>query len=86
MTEIFKAATVEEAKAAAAKKFGKDIRAIKFDIIEEGKKGVFGFGKKEAVVKAVYEEKTAGAYLYSYVYCGNSVRIFSFYRMGLLHK
>lgn len=58
MTEIFKAATVEEAKAAAAKKFGKDIRAIKFDIIEEGKKGVFGFGKKEAVVKAVYEEKT----------------------------
>lgn len=57
MTEIFKAATVEEAKAAAARKFGKDMRAIKFEVIEEGKKGVFGFGKKEAVVKAVYEEK-----------------------------
>lgn len=58
MTEIFKAATVEEAKAAAAKKFGRDIRSIKFEIIEEGKKGLLGFGKKEAVVKASYEEKT----------------------------
>ena len=45
MTEIFKAATVEEAKALAAKKFGKDIRSIKFEIIEEGKKGLFGIGK-----------------------------------------
>ena len=58
MTEIFKAATVDEAKAAAAKKFGRDIRSIKFEIIEEGKKGLLGFGKKEAVVKASYEEKT----------------------------
>lgn len=57
MTEIFKAATVDEAKAAAAKKFGRDIRSIKFEIIEEGKKGLLGFGKKEAVVKASYEEK-----------------------------
>lgn len=55
MTEIFKAATVEEAKALAAKKFGKDIRNIKFEIIEEGKKGLFGIGKKEAVVKASFE-------------------------------
>ena len=56
MTEIFKAATVEEAKALAAKKFGKDIRSIKFEIIEEGKKGLFGIGKKEAVVKASFIE------------------------------
>lgn len=56
MTEIFKAATVEEAKALAAKKFGKDIRSIKFEIIEEGKKGLFGIGKKEAVVKACFVE------------------------------
>lgn len=56
MTEIFKAATVEEAKALAAKKFGKDIRSIKFEIIEEGKKGLFGIGKKEAVVKASFVE------------------------------
>lgn len=56
MTEIFKASTVEEAKALAAKKFGKDIRSIKFEIIEEGKKGLFGIGKKEAVVKASFVE------------------------------
>lgn len=55
MTEIFKAATVEEAKALAAKKFGRDIRSIKFEVIEEGKKGLFGIGKKEAVVKASFE-------------------------------
>lgn len=54
MTEIFKAATVDEAKAEAAKKFGRDISLIKFEIIEEGKKGVFGFGKKDAVVRATY--------------------------------
>lgn len=54
MTEVFKAATVDEAKANAAKKFGKDISSIKFEIIEEGKKGVFGIGKKDAVVKATY--------------------------------
>lgn len=56
MTEIFKAATVEEAKALAAKKFDKDIRSIKFEIIEEGKKGLFGIGKKEAVVRASFVE------------------------------
>ena len=59
MTEIFKAATVDEAKAKAAKKFGKDIKNIKFEIIEEGSKGFFGIGKKEAVVKASYEAPAA---------------------------
>jgi len=52
MTEIFTAKTVDEAKALAAKKFGKDIRAIQFEVIDEGKKGVFGIGAKEAKVKA----------------------------------
>jgi len=56
MTEIFTAKTVEEAKALAAKKFGKDIRAIQFEVIEEGKKGVFGIGAKEAKVKATYND------------------------------
>lgn len=55
MTEVFKAATVDEAKANAAKKFGKDVSSIKFEIIDEGKKGVFGIGKKDAVVKATYD-------------------------------
>ena len=60
MTEIFKADSIEEAKALAVRKFGKD-KAIKFEILEEGKKGLFGLGKKEAVVKATVEEaaKTA---------------------------
>ncbi|MBR4628477.1 MAG: protein jag [Ruminococcus sp.] len=52
MTEIFTAKTVDEAKALAAKKFGKDIRAIQFEIVDEGKKGVFGIGAKDAKVKA----------------------------------
>lgn len=63
MTEIFKAASVDEAKALAAKKFGKDVKTIRFEIIDEGKKGLFGIGKKEAVVKATYDipEKKAEA-------------------------
>lgn len=59
MTEVFKAATVDEAKAKAAKKFGKDIKSIRFEILEEGSKGFLGIGKKEAVVKATYEAPAA---------------------------
>lgn len=59
MTEVFKAPTVDEAKAKAAKKFGKDIKNIKFEVLEEGSKGFFGIGKKDAVVKAVYEAPAA---------------------------
>ena len=57
MTEIFTAKTVEEAKNMAAQKFGKNISDIKFEILEEGKKGGFlGLGAKDARVKATYEE------------------------------
>lgn len=60
MTEIFTARTVEEAKALAAAKFGKNISEIKFEVLDEGKKGFLGIGKTDAKVKAVYEEtKTA---------------------------
>lgn len=52
MTEIFTAKTVEEAKELAAKKFGKDVKEIRFEIVEEGKKGLFGLGAKDAKVKA----------------------------------
>ena len=38
MTEKFTAKTVDEAKALAAKKFGKSISEIKFEILDEGKK------------------------------------------------
>ena len=39
MTEIFTAKTVEEAKNLAAQKFGKSVSDIKFEVLEEGKKG-----------------------------------------------
>lgn len=54
MTEIFTAKTVDEAKALAAAKFGKDIKSIRFEILEEGKKGFLGIGKTDAKVKATY--------------------------------
>jgi spoIIIJ-associated protein len=59
MTEIFTARSVDEAKELAAKKFGKKISEIKFEIIDEGKKGLFGLGSKEAKVKATVIENTA---------------------------
>lgn len=56
MTEIFTAKSVEEAKALAAAKFGKDIKSIRFEVIDEGKKGFFGIGKSDAKVRATYVE------------------------------
>jgi spoIIIJ-associated protein len=61
MTEIFTARSVDEAKELAAKKFGKKISEIKFEIIDEGKKGLFGLGSKEAKVKATVIEGAAQA-------------------------
>lgn len=61
MTEIFTAKTVEEAKSLAAAKFGKNINQIKFEIIDEGKKGFLGLGKSDAKVKATYEPAKAPA-------------------------
>lgn len=54
MTEIFTAKSVEEAKALAAAKFGKDIKSIRFEVLDEGKKGFLGIGKTDAKVKATY--------------------------------
>lgn len=59
MTEIFTARSVDEAKELAAKKFGKRISEIKFEIIDEGKKGLFGLGSKEAKVKATVIENAS---------------------------
>ncbi|MDE6036220.1 MAG: Jag N-terminal domain-containing protein [Ruminococcus sp.] len=58
MTEIFTAKTVEEAKKLAVEKFGRNTDEIKFEIIEEPKKGLFGLGAKDAKVKASYIEET----------------------------
>jgi spoIIIJ-associated protein len=52
MTELFTAKTVEEAKALAVQKFGKNEGEIKFEIINEGKKGFLGIGAVDAQVKA----------------------------------
>lgn len=54
MTEVFTAKTVDEAKAMAVKKFGKNADEIRFEIIDEGKKGFFGIGQTDAKVKATY--------------------------------
>ncbi|MCQ2468572.1 MAG: KH domain-containing protein [Ruminococcus sp.] len=60
MTENFTAKSVDEAKALAAKKFGKNISEIKFEIVDEGKKGGFlGLGARDAVVKATYTPANA---------------------------
>jgi len=61
MTEIFTARSVDEAKELAAKKFGKKISEISFEIIDEGKKGLFGLGSKEAKVKATVNDGAAPA-------------------------
>lgn len=55
MKEIFTAASVNEAKAAAAKAYGTDISEITFKVLEEPKKGLFGKIKGEAKVEAEYE-------------------------------
>lgn len=52
MTELFTAKTVEEAKALAVQKFGKSESEIKFEVINEGKKGFLGLGAVDAQVKA----------------------------------
>lgn len=56
MTELFTAKTVEEAKAMAVKKFGKNESEIKFEVINEGKKGFLGLGAVDAQVKATVSD------------------------------
>ena len=58
MTEIFSAATLDEAKQKAAEAFGAALSEISFEIVEEPKRSLLGglFGKKEEFrVKATYE-------------------------------
>ena len=55
MKKIFTAATVEEAKQAAAAEFGVAESEITFEVIEEPKKGLFGKVKGEAKVEAEYK-------------------------------
>ena len=62
MNQIFNAKTVEDAKELAARAFGVPQEEISFEVLEEPKRGFFGFGKKgEAKVKATYIEPEAPA-------------------------
>lgn len=61
MTEIFTAKTIDEAKKLAELKFGKPMSEIRFEIIDEGKRGFLGIGKSDAKVKASYEEKVSAS-------------------------
>lgn len=54
MTQIFTAKTVEEAMELAARTFGAAKEDINFEILEEPKKGLFGFKKGEARIRATY--------------------------------
>ena len=61
MTEIFTAKTVEEAKALAARRFGKSISEIRFEVLDEGKSGFFGIGRSDAKVRATVVSAPAPA-------------------------
>ena len=59
MKNIFVGKTIEEAKAAAAEAFGVSAGEIRFTVLEEPKKGLFGLMKGEAKVEAEYTETEA---------------------------
>ncbi|MGN0690128.1 MAG: RNA-binding cell elongation regulator Jag/EloR [Oscillospiraceae bacterium] len=54
MEQIFSAKSVEEAVAMAAAEFGISADEVKYEVIEEAKKGLFGKIKSEAKIKAEY--------------------------------
>lgn len=56
MSEIIVSAkTVDAAIALGAQKLGKDANDVKYEVIEEGKKGILGFGAVDAKVKVYCE-------------------------------
>lgn len=60
MTEItVSAKNVDAAVALGAEKLGKSVDEIKYEVIEEGKKGILGFGAADAKVRVYFEENVA---------------------------
>lgn len=59
MKQVFTAKSIEEAKAMAEKEFGVPESKIRFNILEEPKKGFLGMIKGEAKVEAEYEQSKA---------------------------
>ncbi len=58
MEQFFTGKSVEEALDAACKEFGADASEIRYEVVEEAKKGLFGKLKSEAKIKAEYVPKT----------------------------
>lgn len=57
MTEIIiSAKNVDTAVALGAEKLGKTVDEVKYEVIEEGKKGILGFGAADAKVKVYFAE------------------------------
>lgn len=56
MEQIFSAKSVDEAVELAAKEFGISKEEVKYEVLEEAKKGLFGKIKSEAKIKAEYDE------------------------------
>ena len=56
MEQIFSAKSVDEAIELAAKEFGNKKEEVKYEVLEEAKKGLFGKIKSEAKIKAEYDE------------------------------
>ena len=50
------AKTVEEAVALGASQLGKLVSEVKYEVLEEGKKGILGLGSREATVKVTAVE------------------------------
>ena len=59
MKQIFTAKSIDEAKAMAVTAFGIDESRIKFSVLEEPKKGLFGIIKGDAKVEAEFEKSKA---------------------------
>ncbi len=51
--------TVEAAVEIGAKELGVDVSRVTYEVIEESKKGILGFGASDAIVKVMYEEGPA---------------------------
>ena len=61
MEVIIKAKTVNDAVAEGASKLGVDVSEVRYEVIEEAKKGFFGIGSSDATVKVYTEDEAEAA-------------------------
>ena len=55
-TKTFSAKTVEDAVALAAAELGIPVESLKYEVVCEAKKGLFGFGAQDAQINVIQEE------------------------------